>query len=136
VNPILLDTNAYVAFMRGQSKAVAVLQHAPMIAVSPVILGELLCGFAAGQREQANREQLAAFLASPRVTLLPVDQLTAERYATVYLALRQAGTPIPTNDMWIAATAMQHGLSLFSYDGHFRAVDGIRLVASVEELEG
>jgi len=70
------------------------------------------------------------------VTLLPVDELTAERYAAVFIGLRKAGTPIPTNDMWVAASAIQHGLSLFTHDGHFRTIDGLRVGNTVAELEG
>jgi tRNA(fMet)-specific endonuclease VapC len=59
------------------------------------------------------------------VILLSVDQDTAERYPSVYWSLRRKGHPIPTDDMWIAATALQHGLALYSYDSHFQAVDGV-----------
>ena len=134
MNPILLDTNAFAAFMRGDPQASAILQRAPAIGISSVVLGELLVGFGRGAREDLNRKELGDFLASPRVTVLPVDSRTAEQYAVVYLTLRKAGTPIPTNDIWIAASAFQHGMDLFSYDGHFQAVDGLRVGTSLSEL--
>ena len=87
----------------------------------------MLAGFAAGLKEQQNRAQLSAFLASARVQIVPVDRATAEHYAGVYAALRKAGTPIPTNDMWIAASALQHNLRLLTYDGHFKHVPGLAL---------
>lgn len=122
---ILLDTNSYSAFKRNVADAVEVIQHAPVIGISAVVLGELLSGFAAGSHQSANRDELNKFLFSARVKLLAVDSGTAEHYSAVYRDLRAKGRPIPTNDMWIAATALQHGLALFTYDRHFQAVDGL-----------
>lgn len=99
MTPILLDTSADAAFKRGEPDAVSVIQQAPTIALNSVVLGELLGGFAAGSREQQNRAELEAFLSITRVWVAPVDRLTAEQYAGVYSALREGGTPIPTNDM-------------------------------------
>jgi predicted nucleic acid-binding protein len=123
--PVLLDTNAYACFKRGDAEAVAILRTADTIGLSAVVLGELLSGFALGNREGENRRELSAFLASPRVTLLPVTEDTAEFYARVYQQLRRKGKPIPTNDLWIAAAALQHGFAVFSYDGHFAEIDGL-----------
>jgi predicted nucleic acid-binding protein len=122
IRNILLDTNAYVAFKQGLAEAVEVLQHAPRIGLNSIVLGELLSGFAVGRREQENRQELERFLASDRVDQLVVDIETAEHYAAVYHDLRRRGRPIPTNDMWIAASALQHGLAIFSHDGHFHEV--------------
>jgi predicted nucleic acid-binding protein len=122
IRNILLDTNAYVAFKQGLAEAVEVLQHAPRIGLNRIVLGELLSGFAVGRREQENRQELERFLASDRVDQLVVDIETAEHYAAVYHDLRRRGRPIPTNDMWIAASALQHGLAIFSHDGHFHEV--------------
>lgn len=83
------------------------------------MLGELLAGFAVGTREAKNRAELQQFIASDRVILLLADEITAEYYATVYRNLRSKGHPIPTNDMWIAATALQHGFAIFTYDSHY-----------------
>ena len=88
-------------------------------------MGELLGGFSVGSREEANRQELKRFLESDRVRLFPVDDSTAEYYAAVYRDLKRRGQPIPTNDMWIAAAALQHRLAVFSYDKHFGAVDGL-----------
>lgn len=125
VRDILLDTNAYAAFKRNAQQAVEVIRHAPRIVVTTVVLGELLSGFAAGTRAVANAEELSGFLDSDRVRVVPIDEGTARFYAVVYRDLRQKGRPIPTNDMWIAASSLQHGLAVFTYDKHFRAVDGI-----------
>jgi len=134
MNAILIDTNAYAAFKRGRSDALLVVQRAPFIGISSIVVGELLGGFAAGTRKAENRRELEAFLASPRVAFHPVERVTAERYAEIYASLKTAGTPIPTNDIWIAASAIERGLSLFTFDAHFRHVPGLKVGASEAEL--
>jgi tRNA(fMet)-specific endonuclease VapC len=125
VKPILLDTNAYVAFRRGDPAAVAVLRRAPEIALCPTVLGELLAGFTCGSHNARNRRSLADFLVRPRVRVLEVDTSTAEHYASVFALLRRKGRPVPTNDIWIAATALQHGYAVYSLDEHFAAIDNL-----------
>jgi tRNA(fMet)-specific endonuclease VapC len=134
VNHILLDTNAYVAFKQGQADAVDIIQRAQILALNSIVLGELLAGFAVGSREAKNRAELQQFLASDRVQVIRVDDGTAAYYATVYRNLRSKGQPIPTNDMWIAASALQHGFALFSYDRHFLFVDGLLVGANPADL--
>ncbi len=131
---ILLDTNAYAAFKRGEPKAIDIMQHAHVIGINSIVLGELYCGFAAGKRNAENQQELKRFLDSPRVTLLPITENTAEYYAKVYLDLRRKGKPIPTNDMWVAASALQHGLAVFTYDHHFTAVDDLSIGASLADF--
>ena len=128
---ILLDTSAYSAFFRGHEAVVRRLQEASRIVVTPIVLGELRAGFAAGSRRENSEEELRRFTASPRVDLVPIDSDTSHRYAAIVLALRAAGTPIPTNDVWIAATAMQHGLRLLTTDAHY-----LRVVQVLVDYEG
>lgn len=128
---ILLDTSALSAFFRGHRGIVERTRAAARIGLSPVTLGELRAGFRGGSRRQANQEVLRRLLASPRVRALVIDAETADRYAQIYDCLRRAGTPIPTNDMWIAASAMQFGLSVVTTDAHFERVPQI-----VVELQG
>ena len=97
-------------------------------------MGELLAGFAAGTREARNRAELARFLASPRVGILNVTADTADSYALVYAGLRRKGQPIPTNDLWIAASALEHGFGLLSLDAHFAHVEGLRLGCRVADF--
>ena len=134
VNEILLDTNAYAAFKQGLPDAVDIVQRATHLALSSTVLGELLAGFAVGSREAKNRAELQQFLGSDRVYIFPVDDGTAAYYATVYRILRNKGRPIPTNDIWIAASALQQGYALFSYDGHFQHVDGLLVGATPADL--
>ena len=132
---LLLDTSAYSAFKRGHAQLVAALRQAVLIVLTPIVLGELLSGFARGSREARNRAELERFLQSPRVKILPVGQETAERFAVIYRSLRESGTPIPSNDMWIAASAMEHGLRVLTTDAHFRRVPMI-LTHWIDVTEG
>lgn len=125
VRRIILDTSAYSAFMRGHEALKAALQEVEEITLNPVILGELRAGFLLGRHRRKNESELATFFASPRVRVVPVDEETAVRYAVIVTALRSAGTPIPTNDVWIAASAMQHGLGVVTTDPHYEKVPQI-----------
>jgi tRNA(fMet)-specific endonuclease VapC len=91
------------------------------------VVAELRAGFAAGNREAENLFGLRQFLSSPRVTLLLPDEATTEYYARIFLQLRQRGAAIPTNDLWIASLALQHGIELCTSDAHFRHVSGLVL---------
>jgi len=119
---LLVDTSAYSAFMRGHGATKVALQEADEIFVNSIVLGELRAGFMKGRRRRRNEDELNRFLGSPRVKLLDVTEETAERYAIILNSLWQAGTPIPTNDIWIAASAMEYGLELLTTDEHYQKV--------------
>ncbi len=125
---ILIDTNIYSYAMKGDPESVIVLQQANAIGICSISIGELLSGFKAGKKESENRKELEQFLDAPRVQIHAIDEGTAEFYADILNNLRKKGTPIPTNDIWIAAVAFQHGLRLFSKDQHFKKVQGLLLV--------
>ena len=93
--------------------------------LSAVVAGELLYGFHAGSQFDRNAAKLRAFLDREYVSFVDVGPVTADRYGIIAAALRAKGRPIPTNDMWIAAHAMETGADLVSADGHFAHVDGI-----------
>ncbi|MEE9164674.1 MAG: type II toxin-antitoxin system VapC family toxin [Nitrospinota bacterium] len=122
---VILDTSSYSAFMKGNRDIKIALQQSGEINLNPVILGELLCGFKRGKYEQKNRKELEEFLTSPRVRLLEIDSETSERYAVILNSLWDSGTPIPTNDIWIAASAMQHGLKILTVDSHFNKISQV-----------
>ncbi len=128
---ILIDTNIYAAFKRNEPFAVEVLKRAEYIALNVVVLGELLSGFKGGGKEAMNIKELNQFLDSPRVYLIQIDEEIAEFYAKIYWNLKKRGKPIPSNDMWVAATAMKHGLSLFTFDEHFKYVEGLMLLSAI-----
>ncbi len=127
IRHILLDTNAYTAFKRGIPTACEIIEHVPFIGLSAIMLGELYGGFAFGTQEQRNLDEFERFLTSRRVHILDANADTARHYAAVYRELRQKGRPIPTNDIWLAATARQYDLALFSYDAHFQAIDDLHI---------
>jgi tRNA(fMet)-specific endonuclease VapC len=133
MRPIALDTNTYAGFKRGDPACVAVMRHADQLLLSSTVVGELLAGFACGTQEARNREELSRFLASPRVSLCPNGLATADSYALIYRELRRKGRPIPTNDIWIAASCLERGAVLFSLDQHFEQIDGLRVIRSWSE---
>nr|UXE44315.1 ribonuclease VapC4 [uncultured bacterium] len=121
----LLDTSFYSAMMKRHDGAVRLVRSATGIALNPVILGELRYGFANGNLREQNERILSEFLDEPYVTLLPIDNVTSEFYALISSTLRKVGKPIPTNDIWIAASAMQHGCDLLTLDGHFEHISNL-----------
>lgn len=116
---IALDTNAYSDLTRGDMKWVDVVQSAQRVYLPLFVLGELYAGFKAGSRGAANAARLRNFLNLPGVSSLMPDEETAVTYAGLSILLKQNGTPIPTNDVWIASLVIQHGLILCSSDAHF-----------------
>ena len=116
---VAVDANAYSDFVRGEPSKVRVFQTAARLYLPLIVLGELRAGFAVGTRQEINAAGLLQFLNSPRVGVLLPDEQTTHHYAQIYLQLRKQGTPIPTNDIWIAALAIQHQLVLCTSDTHF-----------------
>ena len=116
---IALDTNRYVDFARGDSAVVEVLEGAESIHLPLIVLGELRAGFAVGRQGARNEGALRRFLLRSGVFVLFPDEQTTHHYASIYRQLRQQGTPIPTNDIWIAASVLQHDLVLCARDKHF-----------------
>jgi tRNA(fMet)-specific endonuclease VapC len=127
VTKILLDSSAYTRFVMGEKDVLEVLSRAKAIYFSVFVLGELLAGFKAGTYEAENKKVLTSFLGKPSVVFLPAGEETADCYGRIWAALRMAGRPIPTNDVWIAAQAMETGSVLVTYDAHFAQVPGLRL---------
>ncbi len=125
LNSILLDTSAYAAFKRGHGDVVDLVRAAEQILLPVVVVGELLAGFEAGSRREQNRSELEQFCANRRVEVVPLTWASAERYAAIYGYLRAAGTPVSTNDLWIAAAAMVRGALLVTLDTHFRHIPQI-----------
>jgi tRNA(fMet)-specific endonuclease VapC len=122
VSGLLLDTSAYSAIRRGDRRLLEPIQEASELFLTPVVIGELLYGFLGGRLEAKNRGLLREFVASPRVGVLPLDEETGERYAVIRDYLRRQGKPVPVNDLWISASAAQHGLRVLTLDEHFKSV--------------
>ena len=127
MNKVLIDTNIYSFAFKGDPEVITTLKYVSHIGITSISIGELLSGFKAGNRKKETRKELGEFLDSPRVTLYHVDIGTAEYYSSILNQLKNQGTPIPTNDIWIAAVAFQHGLELYTLDNHFQKITGLLL---------
>ncbi|MBN2320468.1 MAG: type II toxin-antitoxin system VapC family toxin [Acidobacteria bacterium] len=119
---ICLDTSGYGYFMKGNVHAVEIIASALWIGLPSIVLGELRTGFLMGNQSVRNEEELRKFLRHPMVEILEVDDEAARIYAEIIAALRSAGTPLPTNDVWIAAVAAREGATILTYDDHFRLI--------------
>ncbi len=124
---ILLDTNAFTRFLAGDEKVLSYLGRADKVFMSVFALGELFAGFRAGGKEKQNIQILERFLQKSTVNVLEASKDTAEIFGFIKDALRKSGKPIPINDIWITAHALETGSVLITYDSHFLGVPGLRV---------
>ena len=116
---VAVDTNRYVDLCKGVAETVDVLESADVIVLPFVVLAELRAGFLLGRRQVENERSLHTLLLKDGVDVVYADDQTTHHYASVYRQLRKQGTPIPANDMWLAALVLQHNLALHARDRHF-----------------
>jgi len=126
---LALDTNTYRRVMEGDELAVRLVRTSELVLMPVPVIAELRFGFLNGTKGQRNEATLARFLDAARVGILPCDEETAKVYAALKLQLRRQGTPIPINDVWIAALVLQHDASLYSLDADFERLPQLRRVA-------
>jgi tRNA(fMet)-specific endonuclease VapC len=119
---LALDTNRYTDLCRGTASVIETVELADEVWLPCIVLGELRAGFAVGTQGPRNEAVLRRFLLKSGVSVLYADDQTTHHYASVYRQLRKQGTPIPNNDMWIAALVLQHSLVLCARDEHFDAL--------------
>lgn len=117
-----LDTSAYSQFKRGNERIGQLLDQAEWVGMPAITLGELRTGFLLGSRSADNEADLLEFLAHPVVATLSVDGEVSRHFAEIVVELRATGTPLPTNDIWIAATAARAGAVVLTFDRHFEAI--------------
>lgn len=127
MNSLLLDTNAWTRLAGGEAALLEPITHAEVVYMSVFVLGELLDGFKGGTRESENRRLLRRFLGGARTRVLEATEATAEHFASLKGHLRRSGTPLPVNDIWIAAHVLETGSLLLSFDTHFRSIPGLRI---------
>ena len=116
---VLLDTNRLTDALRGEESVVQLLEEADEVWIPFVVLAETKAGFLVGSRRGENEALVLALMNQPDVGVLYADRETTDVYARLYSQLRQAGSPIPSNDLWIASLAVQHQLILLTRDEHF-----------------
>lgn len=126
---ILLDTNAYSEFKRGRQALLDCLERVDEILLPATVYGELCAGFYQGSKTKRNLDELAEFLDQPGVALLEISRDIADRYGQLMKILLQKGSPLPTNDVWIAAATLESGARLVTYDRHFDKVPGLAVLS-------
>jgi len=124
---ILIDTNFYADIMLGQTQTADILRRAANILLCPIVAGELLYGFKNGGKEKQNLEQFERFVNLPSVRTVDITTETAQFFALVMSELKTAGTPLPTNDVWIAACAMEHAAAIATRNEHFKKIPNLLL---------
>jgi tRNA(fMet)-specific endonuclease VapC len=123
MNALLPDTNVILRLFRGDEQVAANISRFDKIIVPPAVIGEFKMGVEPDTRRgKAQQRQLDAFLDSEHVEVVPTTEATTDYYAAIYRELKARGKPIPTNDMWIAASAIEHHATLYSLDAHFRQI--------------
>jgi tRNA(fMet)-specific endonuclease VapC len=122
---ILLDTNIYTALLIGDETVLTVIARAQSVYMSVFVLGELHAGFRGGNREQHNITVLESFLTKPTCETVIAGKETARIFGELKNNLKKAGTPLPINDVWIAAHTIEVGATLISYDKHFNQIIGL-----------
>jgi tRNA(fMet)-specific endonuclease VapC len=120
---LILDTNALSAFADGEPDVGGILRMQPRAAIPAIVLGEFRYGIAGSRHKAEYDAWLDATL--PAFDVLVVDEATARAYAELRVELKRTGRPIPANDAWVAALALQHGLPVLTRDEHFDAVPGL-----------
>lgn len=125
---VVVDTNVIIDIIRGDAVLPQLIGQFDRVLVPLVVLGELHAGFSETRADRAKRKAVERFLAVPSVQTATLTEETVGCYASIHRQLKKAGTPIPQNDVWIAAVAMEHGAVLCSRDRDFRAVANLRII--------
>ena len=125
---LMLDTNRYKDFCSGEPTVIDAVHRATVVCLPFIVVAELRAGFACGTRAKQNESVLVRFLNEPCVRVVYATEETTHHYAGLFRQLREQGTPIPTNDLWIAALAVQNDMILGTRDKHFSNLPQIPVV--------
>ena len=128
---ITLDTNAYAALTNGDTLVKEAIEFADKVYVPVIVIAELFYGFKNGSREEFNINLLNEFLHLPGVEVFHTTDTTPRIYAEICLLLRKKGKPIPSNDIWIAALALETESVIVTYDKHFQNIDYLQIWRSL-----
>jgi tRNA(fMet)-specific endonuclease VapC len=121
----VVDTDFFTALLAGDDRVRNELGRSEAVLLSPIVIGELLDGFLGGNRNKENRDILDRFRSKPKTLCVPITDETSQWFAQIKRQLRAKGKPIPSNDVWIAASCMEHGARLLSFDTHFSCIEGL-----------
>ena len=124
---VALDTNRLTDLFRGDSALADQLGEFEEVWIPLIVLAEIKAGFCGGSGQHRNAAQLNSLFAKPTVDLLLPGRETAEHYARLFVQLKRAGTPVPDNDLWIAALVLEHDLILITRDRHFEHIPQLQL---------
>ncbi len=127
---VALDTNRLTDLFRGDVERAIFLGGCDAVGIPFVVLAGMKAGFPGGRRSAENERLLASLLTRETVTILYADRETTEQYARLFVQLKRAGTPVPDNDLWIAALCLEHDLALITRDRHFDKIPQLRQTAS------
>lgn len=119
---LCIDTSAYSHFKAGDAQTIKLISQSKKVGIPAIVLGELRAGFLMGSRAAKNEQELKLFISNPVVSVLDVDDEASRIYAELVVELKTAGTPIPTNDIWIAALSLRDGASVLTFDKHFELI--------------
>jgi len=125
---LMLDTNRYKDFCSGETSVFSAIKKAETVVFPFIVVAELKAGFACGTKAKKNEAVLSRFLNEKYVQTIYANKETFFHYADLYKQLREQGTPIPTNDLWIAALTIQHNMILGTRDKHFKHIPQISLI--------
>jgi len=128
INAVLIDTNAYAEFLRGNEKVKSILENCKEIILCPIVEGELKSGFKNGNQLEKNLREFNLFIDVEKVSRMIIDNKVSDFYSEIVTELRKKGTPIPTNDIWICACARAFDLTVLTFDKHFNNIEGVQVI--------
>ncbi len=132
---ICIDTNIYSAFKKGNLKIRELLENADEIYIPAIVMGELYAGFVLGTKLMDNTKDLKEFIEQPGIYVIDINEIIAERYGVLIKILKDNDTPIPTNDVWIAATALENGGRIATFDTHFKLIPGLMTIEIISKYK-
>ena len=132
---LMLDTNVLIRFLRGDEPFSEKIESSESVVIHPIVYAEFLSGVDhATKQGVALRRQLEAFLDAPAVTQVNIGCVTAIYYSKIYRHVQKSGRMIPQNDIWIAASALEHSFELATHDAHFARIPMLRLLPEDAEV--
>ncbi len=128
MNAVMLDTNVLINIFHDPDSFLDELSDYEQVLLPSIVIGEFRAGLSSGKRDKMIEKMFSDYLKNPAVKVISLSEKTARYYATVFRELKAKGHPIPQNDIWIAAAALECGAPLFTYDSHFSAIPMLQLV--------